>query len=55
MLSRGVGKRIIYEDDADRKYFIKLIHKYWDEYDVEICAYCLMENHYHILVHLKDE
>ena len=55
VMSRGVGKQIIYEDDQDRKYFVKIMKKYATEDNIKIHAYCLMNNHFHILLYDKDQ
>ena len=49
--TRGNGKQIIFEDRADYIYYLNLLKKYSLETGVTICAFCLMENHVHILVH----
>ncbi len=54
VITRGVGKMIIFEDDTDYKYYIKLMHKYADEENITVCAYCLMDNHSHILLKYRD-
>ncbi len=51
VIIRGVGKQILFEDSSDNMFFIKLLEKYSKECRVKICAYCLMENHVHLLVH----
>ena len=50
VISRGVGKMIIFEDDMDYKYYIKLMREYSGEMGITVCAYCLMANHVHILL-----
>src|SRR5439155_8808363 len=34
-----------------RKYFLNLLGEISDIYGIEIHAYCLMSNHYHLLIH----
>ena len=51
LILRGVGKQIIFEDSADRRYFIKLLKHYSAENETTILAYCLMDNHVHLLIH----
>jgi putative transposase len=48
--SRGNEKSLIYSDDKDRYVFIKLLAKVVEQYTWVIYAYCLMGNHYHLLV-----
>ncbi len=66
---RGGNKQKIFIDDADYKYFLKLFDRYLSQTPVisktnevypnfqnkiEILAYCLMKNHFHILVYQYD-
>jgi len=48
--SRGNEKSTIYDDDKDRHMFVKLLAKVVEQYTWVIYAYCLMGNHYHLLV-----
>lgn len=52
VIIRGIGKQVLFEEDADRKYYLSLLKKYRDVTGMTILAYCLMENHVHLL--LKD-
>lgn len=47
--ARGVGKRIIFEDDSDREFFIALLKKLIARCPVKIVSWVLMDNHYHLL------
>ncbi len=51
VIVRGIGKQILFEDDNDRRFFLKLLERYSRETNVDICAYCLMDNHVHLLLH----
>lgn len=50
VLSRGNEKRDIFSDDEDRRIFIKLMGEMAERFSIEIYAYVLMNNHYHILI-----
>jgi putative transposase len=72
--SRGVDKRTIFEDEADRWWFMHLLyhcnnedrfnHDIVDLKDdlllprsqtyIDLISYCLMPNHFHILLHERD-
>ena len=53
---RGIGKQILFEEDNDYKRFIFTMKKYMNIHEVRIYAYCLMENHVHMLISdPKDE
>lgn len=49
--NRGVNKQNIFLDDFDRYYFLKLCRKTKEKFNINIHAFCLMSNHYHLLVH----
>ncbi len=51
VIVRGNGKQILFEDREDHYFFLSILEKYCKETDVKILAYCLMENHVHLLVH----
>ncbi|VAX35234.1 hypothetical protein MNBD_UNCLBAC01-1692 [hydrothermal vent metagenome] len=54
VINRGQAKRKIYLDKADYKTFLNVLRNACEVYGVRIVAYCLMGNHYHILVHTPD-
>ena len=47
---RSVNKQIIFEEESDYKKFLYTLSDYKKNYDIEIYAYCLMDNHIHILL-----
>ena len=48
--ARGVGRRIIFEDNVDRIYLHSAIAQLLDEENVALYAWCFMRNHVHFLV-----
>jgi len=50
VLSRGNERKDIFHDDRDRQTFLDVIGEMSDQYRVDIFAYTLMDNHYHILL-----
>ena len=52
--SRGNRREAIFEDDADRNYFLDLLGEIYQRFHWKIDAYCLMNNHYHLLVETMD-
>ena len=50
VMSRGNRKLPIFEDDDDRRLLLKTLHRMADRYSVRCLAYCLMSNHYHLLL-----
>lgn len=66
--NRGAGGQKIFIDSSDKRKFLSLIARYvtpkddrddaektYPEYDIEINAYCLMGNHFHLLVYQTDD
>ena len=51
VIIRGNGKQILFEDYEDHYFFLSILKRYCEETEVRILAYCLMENHVHLLVH----
>ena len=50
VLSRGNEQRPIFKADRDCAYFLELLEKTAAKFHIEIHAYVLMKNHYHLLV-----
>jgi putative transposase len=49
ILSRGDGNDHIFPSDIEKSYFLELLAKGTEKYGVEVYAYCIMSNHYHLL------
>ncbi len=52
VVARGVSRCIIFEDDADRRCFLDDLEKLARAASARVLAWCLMSNHYHILIEL---
>ena len=52
--SRGDRQEAIYEDDADRQQWLDILARICERYNWRVHAYCLMDNHYHIVVETAD-
>ena len=50
-MNRGVDRAIVFPHDRDRLTFEKLMGQLADGLGIEVHAYCLMGNHYHLLVY----
>ena len=51
VMNRGLGRRNIFDSDSDRLVFLELLGEITETFKVEIHAYSLMGNHYHLIVH----
>ena len=52
--SRGNGRQPIFEDDDDRERFLAVLASTVARYHVLCHAYCLMDNHYHLLLETPE-
>jgi REP-associated tyrosine transposase len=52
--ARGNHKQVIYLTDVDRHQFMGLLKKTVETYEWRLHSYCLMTNHFHLLVSTKD-
>ena len=48
--ARGNERKAIYRDDADRQRFLETIEETVERFGLVIHAFCLMPNHYHLLL-----
>ena len=54
IINRGVERRSIYLEPEDYEFFLDLLFKLTKEYEITIHAFCLMTNHYHLLLETKQ-
>jgi putative transposase len=54
VLSRGNGRQDIFLSDHDRYLFLRLLEELSERYHIEVYAYVLMSNHYHLLLKTVD-
>ena len=52
--SRGDRREAIYDDDEDRAYWLDTIGRVCERFNWRVHAYCLMDNHYHLVIETID-
>jgi len=52
--NRGINGTTIFENDANKLFFLKQLAKYSQD-KISIFAYCLMNNHFHLVIRLNTE
>lgn len=50
IISRGNRAEYIFSEDKEKEYFTETIKKAVEKYKAELYAYCIMGNHYHLLI-----
>jgi len=48
VVNRGVDRRRLFDNDADRQRFVTRLSRYAVELEVRVYLYCLMSNHVHL-------
>lgn len=46
---QGINKEYIFESESEKYKYIELLKKYSEKYSILLIAYCIMDNHAHIL------
>lgn len=52
---RGIDKQNIFFDEYDKCKFISILKETKEKYNYEIYAYCLMDNHVHLVIYDKEQ
>jgi REP element-mobilizing transposase RayT len=52
--ARGDGREDIFLSDDDRRLFLDVLGNVWERFNWRVHAYCLMTNHYHLLVETPE-
>ena len=55
IINRGVGQIYIFKEPDDYEYFEELMCFYMNSYGITLHNYCLMGNHYHLLIEITQE
>ncbi len=50
VMNRSTDRKLIFTKDEHRQLFLELLKECVLLYRIEIHAYCLMDNHYHLLI-----
>ena len=52
IMSQGINKEYIFDNDKLKKMYIDLIKEKSEKNNVKIMAYCIMDNHVHMLINV---
>lgn len=51
VMVQGINKEYIFNKEAYMKEYIKIINEKKEKFDIQILAYCIMNNHAHLLIY----
>ncbi len=55
IVNRGVNRTDIFSDETDKEKFLQILCKACKVYGIVVHDYCLMDNHYHLLIENTEE
>ncbi len=55
LYNHSVSEQLLFQDSEDYLKCLSLFKRYYNTKDYSILAYCLMPNHYHILIYQKTD
>ena len=55
VINRGVNRSTVFDTSDDKEMFLQIINKSATIHKVTLHAYCIMDNHYHLLIETQKE
>ncbi|MCM3617918.1 transposase [Sutcliffiella horikoshii] len=55
IMIRGINRQTIFEEEEDKERFLLTLKKYQEKSNYRVYAYCLMDNHIHLLIKESEE
>ena len=55
IILKGLDNQNIFYDNQDRKFFLEQVSITQKEYDYQVYAYCLMDNHIHMVIRIHSD
>jgi len=51
VMNRGINDLMIFDNGQLKQKFLSFVSEFSKKYSIEIFAYCIMDNHYHLILH----
>lgn len=51
---QGINKEYIFETNQEKDKYLQLLKKYYKQFDIDIIAYCIMNNHVHMILYSAE-
>lgn len=51
---QGINREYIFDTEYNKSKYLQFLRKYYKEFEIEIIAYCIMDNHVHMMLYSKD-
>lgn len=53
IFNRGINHQVVFHSNSDKEWFLRRFKHYLKEY-AEVHSYCILDNHYHFLIKIKQ-
>lgn len=53
VMVQGINKTHIFKDNSEKDNYLNIMYKYIPIYNIKIIAYCIMDNHAHMLIYIE--
>ena len=54
VMTQGINRNFIFDNPTDIRYYISIMNKLEEEHNISIIAYCIMNNHTHMLIEVEN-
>lgn len=54
VMVQGINKKYIFEKSVDKEEYLSLLLRYKEKFKITLLAYCIMDNHAHLLIHTDE-
>jgi len=54
VMVQGINKKYIFEKSIDKEEYLSLLLKYKEKFKIILLAYCIMDNHAHLLIYTNE-
>lgn len=51
---QGINREMIFNENEEKNNYYGLLKKFYIKYGIDIIAYCIMDNHVHLILYSKD-
>lgn len=51
---QGINKEYIFETNEEKEKYLELLKKYYKQFEIDIIAYCIMNNHAHMMLYSQE-
>lgn len=55
IVQRGNYRENIFDDELDKQFYLKHLHRYRKQFRIKLYAWCLMDNHVHLILEPSEE